>query len=89
VTLAFQKVLTKLPDGAVHKGIFSQDIDRVRSVDVNRNPIGDFGNPFICLSFANDSVAGEVIRAISEVFCHEVHAFVGPHTNYDVNQKDG
>lgn len=68
----------------VHKGILSQYIDVSGKVDIDtRNTRWRFDEPYISLSFTKESDAGEVIIAIGEVLSQEVHAFIGPHTNYD------
>jgi hypothetical protein len=68
----------------VHKGILSQNIDVSGKVDIDTGTTRwRFDEPYISLSFTKDSVAAEVIVAIGESFSQEIHAFVGPHTNYD------
>lgn len=54
----------------IHKGILSQDLDRVGN-----------GEPFIVLSFAK--APDEEMRAINEVFSRDILIFFGPQTNYD------
>lgn len=68
----------------VHKGILTQYIDVIGRVDKSGNTRWILDEPFISLAFTKDSDAGEVISAIGGVFSQEIHAFFGPHTNYDV-----
>ena len=71
----------------VHKGIISQYIDFTRDVDNDGNTTWRYDDPFISLSFPKDSDSGEMIAAIGEVFSHEIRAFIGPHTDYDVQSE--
>jgi hypothetical protein len=64
----------------VHKGILSQDIDYITSIDVDRNITQELKRPFIILSFSKDS--GDIIKEIGETFCRLVNSFLQPHTDY-------
>jgi hypothetical protein len=67
----------------ISKGILSQDIGRIGTLDKDGNIHWRFDQPFIALFFSKDQ--GEVMRAIDETFSQdEIGAFFGLHTNYDI-----